>query len=154
MWSSEWLPPIHGRPRLTNDNIAILQPGHHRRRMVGSRCPDGKEARTCCPRSVWECYPRIIPHPDLCIYLCSEREFGRGPSEQNWRTRLKIPSRCGAMPQIFACFNELEFNTQPRMNKVIAVSIGSAAITYEVVSCVSGVTSRAVETRLMQSFPL
>lgn len=35
--------------------------------------------------------------------------------------------------QIFACFNELKFNTQSRMNKVIATSIGSAAITYEVV---------------------
>jgi hypothetical protein len=35
---------------------------------------------------------------------------------------------------LFAVFNELKFNTQARMNKVITTSIGSAAVTYEVVS--------------------
>jgi len=37
---------------------------------------------------------------------------------------------------------------------VIAVSIGSAAITYEVVSCISGMGLEIIKTRLTQAFPL
>lgn len=41
---------------------------------------------------------------------------------------------------IFAVFNELKFNTQKRMTQVITISIGSAAITYEVLGIIGYLT--------------
>ncbi|KAH8079910.1 transmembrane amino acid transporter protein-domain-containing protein, partial [Filobasidium floriforme] len=55
---------------------------------------------------------------------------------------------------IFACFNELKFNTQARMNKVITVSIGSAAITYEVLGIVGYLTfGQGVSSNVIAMYP-
>jgi len=97
--------------------------------MVGLRRPYWQEAWTRGSRQVWEFDLGLVPHPDFRLHMCTKRK-PRFPSSM---TVVDFADGLLTPVKIFACFNELKFNTQPRMNKVIATSIGSAAITYEVV---------------------
>lgn len=44
------------------------------------------------------------------------------------------------MPQLFPIYNELKSNTQKRMNIVIGGSIGTATLTYEIISVIGYLT--------------
>lgn len=54
------------------------QPGHYRRRLVGSRSADREKEGGRRPGQVRELDLGFIPHPDLCLYMRSEREFSPG----------------------------------------------------------------------------
>ena len=44
------------------------------------------------------------------------------------------------LPDIFAVYNELRSNTQDRLNRSIGISIGSAAVVYEILGILGYLT--------------